>query len=107
MPNSTHARTTELRDTAAEIISAARANDSRAMLQRRLVAITDCAKSTAQRHINAALGVTPAIGRSPNRPVQTISFRATKAELEAIRPAARAKINALLAESRAAKDDCG
>lgn len=65
---------------------------------------TNCADRTARRHIRAALGLIDPIGARAMRtplPVQSINFRATKAEKEAIGPAVRAKINALLAKSRA------
>lgn len=63
-----------------------------------------CSPITARKFIFEALGETLPPRNATPLPVQSITFRATRKELEAIRPAARARINALLAEVRA-KDD--
>lgn len=74
------------------------------ILVRSLVQETGCAPRTARRHIRAALGLIDPIGVRAMRvplPVQTINFRATKAEEIAIRPEVRAFIKTKLAEVRA------
>lgn len=73
-------------------------------LVQRLVQDESCRPRTARRHIRAALGLIDPIGARAQRsplPVQSITFRATKAEKEVIRPAVRAYINGRLAEERA------
>lgn len=121
MSNNAAARTTKLRETAAEIVKAAGGADfilhkrpgQAAVLQKelfdaiyeQLMVEGECNPRTARKYIFEALGLTRPPRNPIPLPVQTITFRATKAEEEAIRPAARAKINALLAEVRAKTKD--
>ncbi len=63
-----------------------------------------CRPRTARRHIRAALSLIDPIGARAMRaplPVQSITFRATKAEELAIRPEVRVFINTRLTEERA------
>lgn len=111
--------TTKLKEIAAEIITGIGGADYinglppsprrilKAGICRQLSEETGCALTTAQRHIKASLGLAPPISerRVANLPVQSITARATREEWLAIRPKARAHINALLAEKRVKKDD--
>lgn len=118
MPN---ARTAKLREAATAIVEAVGGVDfinqcrpkQAAPLRKylfttmyeRLMVEEKCSPITARKYLFEALGETLPPRNAIPLPVQTITFRATKAELEAIRPAARAKINALLAEARAKTKD--
>ncbi len=116
MSNTTE-RTVKLRATAAEIVRAAGGADfinrnrpgQATSLQKylfstmyeQLMTEGKCSPITARKFIFEALGETLPPRNAAPLPVQSITFRATQEELEAIRPAARARINALLAEVRA------
>lgn len=114
--SNTAARTNQLRAAAAAIVENAggadfinreRADQATSLkkylfdtMYEQLMVEGKCSPITARKYIFEALGETLPPRNATPLPVQTLTFRATREELEAIRPAARARINVLLAEVR-------
>lgn len=70
-------------------------------LYERLVVISDCSRSTAVRHIQAALGLTDPVGRLRIAlPVQRFNYRATDEEAKIIKPELKECADRLLFELR-------
>lgn len=117
MSNNTAARTTELREAAAAIVEEAggvefinrkRPNQAAPLrkylfttMYEQLMTEEKCSPITARKYLFEALGETLPPRNAIPLPVQTITFRATKAERVAISKRARVCINALLAKVRA------
>ncbi len=107
MTNNTKARSDEIAAKADKLISKISFNYQQihplllSALYAQLAVTAHCSRSTAVRHIKAALGLADPVGRPLNPfPVQRFNYRATDEEVKVIHPKVKEYIDKLLEELR-------